>query len=1020
MTAKPNRHLLTAGIVTLLITLAVLATALATTMASGDDPLAITGLQSREVPENATTVGSYTTNAPETATVTWSLEGTDGDLLSVGAGNLTFLAPPDYESPADDDSDNVYEVTLNANTSEPEAQSVSLDVRITVQDVNEPPSPATAPMTFKLLPSATTYADMNTWFNDPEGDTLEISVSTPTDSNLKAEVMGTYLKLNTLDEEGKTIVTVTASDGHARTGARDKPTVTATANVVRDSSPPSEPRNLQATRAQNRLDLTWDPPADTGGASIYAHVIDYRVAGTDDPFTSIVYQSSFPAYILGGLEESTTYEIKVLACNRRRAFSFFVVRCGSYATITATTLGAMLEFTHAEYFPQFYIHALSASTLPYASTDDVDNPPGVTYSITGLSTLIALADDVAFDDTTRILSGKPHSPGTAVLALTATAAGGQTASTTITINVQNKLAPPTGLDIVPAPGEPYTKADTQKNEIQFPTRIAELTWEPSINKTNSTVYDVYIQEEEQAPRKITDEVGISTPSMSICLDNAGCRDEASAQTKGLRKHDYIDVWVIARESPLQIPRSNVIPLPSSLADSEQSETVRIVPSPITTIDGNANEHGEGTVEVRWIQAENTTRITIRWRQLQNDGTKEHNQYEWGLTGTSLPQFDKSDSKHLTSGSDHKTNPKRRTTPITGLQAKTPYAVQFNFTQSAGPDNPDRKVFSGTDHYVYPSDKPAGDGERIASMPLRQYLSEKEYKYAFCEDTFDEPTETWLFLIQHAFQEWAMATDGLIEARRLVETNGTPTECADYDSYIQLVTDEAVETIYSAEEYPRPLPTTEELKQHVAQIIEALENTDLKSNRNKDKELNEIRMLNDARYQRFLPQLEFIQVAEASGINTKCLGSGDFNACAIPTSTKELRIFPEIHRSTDIHIVRSRVQPLPEAALTAAHFPGGDIVRNEEDVKFNYCTDSAFNLTKSPANTYETLMHEIGHALGIHDSIEYTTDQPLEQSGHHPNPSIANTLMRHKTTPAQTCSPHPLDIMALYAIYQTKE
>ena len=31
-------------------------------------------------------------------------------------GTLTFLAPPDYESPADHDSDNVYQVTLNANT----------------------------------------------------------------------------------------------------------------------------------------------------------------------------------------------------------------------------------------------------------------------------------------------------------------------------------------------------------------------------------------------------------------------------------------------------------------------------------------------------------------------------------------------------------------------------------------------------------------------------------------------------------------------------------------------------------------------------------------------------------------------------------------------------------------------------------------------------------------------------------------------------------------------------------------
>ena len=34
--------------------------------------------------------------------------------------------------------------------------------------------------------------------------------------------------------------------------------------------------------------------------------------------------------------------------------------------------------------------------------------------------------------------------------------------------------------------------------------------------------------------------------------------------------------------------------------------------------------------------------------------------------------------------------------------------------------------------------------------------------------------------------------------------------------------------------------------------------------------------------------------------------------------------------------------------------------------------------------------------------------------------IYQTLMSHDTVEGQSCSPHPLDIMALYAIYQTED
>ena len=64
------------------------------------------------------------------------MEGADGGDFAIDAGVLTSSASPDYEQPADDDTDNNYDITVVASDG---ANRATLDVTVTVTDVNEGP-----------------------------------------------------------------------------------------------------------------------------------------------------------------------------------------------------------------------------------------------------------------------------------------------------------------------------------------------------------------------------------------------------------------------------------------------------------------------------------------------------------------------------------------------------------------------------------------------------------------------------------------------------------------------------------------------------------------------------------------------------------------------------------------------------------------------------------------------------------------------------------------------------------------
>ena len=72
-----------------------------------DEAPDVAGEASIGYPENGTgAVATYTAVDPEDAEIVWSLGGDDAALFSIEGGVLAFAAAPDFESPADADTDN--------------------------------------------------------------------------------------------------------------------------------------------------------------------------------------------------------------------------------------------------------------------------------------------------------------------------------------------------------------------------------------------------------------------------------------------------------------------------------------------------------------------------------------------------------------------------------------------------------------------------------------------------------------------------------------------------------------------------------------------------------------------------------------------------------------------------------------------------------------------------------------------------------------------------------------------------
>ena len=103
-------------------------------------------------------------------------------------------------------------------------------------------------------------------------------------------------------------------------------------------------------------------------------------------------------------------------------------------------------------------------------------------------------------------------------------------------------------------------------------------------------------------------------------------------------------------------------------------------------------------------------------------------------------------------------------------------------------------------------------------------------------------------------------------------------------------------------------------------------------------------------------------------------------------------------ATDIFFFRSKFLENEELF----QFPGGNTTADRRDVRLNTCLAQS----SAPYNGYETLVHEGGHALGLRGHPGLVKPAPFRDTALKPDKD-------------RGCSPHPLDVLALYALYQSR-
>jgi len=220
--------------------------------------LAISGPSSLSVPEGTTEVDTYTAAGPNAASAMWTLSGDDAEDFDISStGVLTFAETPNFEAPADADTDNVYTVTVDANDG---TYSNSRDVTVTVTNVEEAGE-------LTLSPAPSVGVEVTATLTDLDGmvSGQMWQWASENDDGTYSDIVGATLDKYTpvAEDDGKHLrVTVLYTDGHGS----DKRKIKISDSVVTAGDPLVEryddnnDRCIQLDEARDAVGDYFGPP----------------------------------------------------------------------------------------------------------------------------------------------------------------------------------------------------------------------------------------------------------------------------------------------------------------------------------------------------------------------------------------------------------------------------------------------------------------------------------------------------------------------------------------------------------------------------------------------------------------------------------------------------------------------------------------------------------------------------------------------------------------------------------------
>ena len=337
------------------------------------------------IPENSTAITTVAASDADGDDLTFSLtNSTDSSLFAIDptSGVLVFVSAPDFENPADDNSDNTYELELSVDDG---ANTITQAITVAVTDIDEAPSFASVSESLSISENSSGSV-YQAQASDPEQATLAYSISGVDASRFNLDASSGDLTFKTspnfespLDQDANNVyeLSIAATDG---ANSASQAITISVSNV--NEAPAFASASVALDTAENNLsfvhivDAAVDP--DSGEQLTYQLGGDDQSAFDFDVATRALAFKSTPDYESPEDQGAdNVYQINIVASDSEystsQAISIAVAGLNDEAP----------QFTSASTQSVDYSTAQVGAIVYSASATDADAGDQITYALGG-------------------------------------------------------------------------------------------------------------------------------------------------------------------------------------------------------------------------------------------------------------------------------------------------------------------------------------------------------------------------------------------------------------------------------------------------------------------------------------------------------------------------------------------------------------------------------------------------------------------------------------------------------------